>query len=64
MVEVLGVLRHAEEQAMDLFEDTAVDRAGWRDGTEAPEEGDGALEKPLEALAWDQFGRVAVVEGC
>ena len=41
-IEVLVLWCHAEHGVVDLFEDHAIKLAGWRDGHEASEEGDGA----------------------
>lgn len=63
-VEIFFILRHPEEMSMDLFQNTAVDLAGWRNGTQAPKKADCSLQELPEAVRVDELAQPSVVICC
>lgn len=55
--------RDAEQDALDLLQDGAVELAGGRDGREAAQEADGAAEQALEAVWVDELAQVLRAPG-
>jgi hypothetical protein len=63
VVHRLLVGRNAEQDALDVLQDRAVELAGWRDRRELAQEIYGAAEKGLEAFLIDQLTQVVFKPG-